>query len=167
MASDWFEIYNTSNDTVNIPASTYFCTDDPLIKSKFILPALSIQPNSFQMIWCDSKDTVVEDVHTNFNLKSSGEFIGLYYLNGVDTTTIDEHYFGAQVVGQSEGRYKDGEEKYSSVRFSIVDIYGREVYSESVKNGTTAINISELSVGVYFGMLQCDENIRAVKFVKQ
>lgn len=112
VASDWFEIYNSSSDTVKIPASTYFCSDDQLNKSKYTLPALTIQPKGFQLIWCDSKDTVLEDVHSNFNLKSSGEFIGLYFLNGNDTTIIDEHSFGAQVVGQSEGRYRDGEDNW-------------------------------------------------------
>ena len=60
-----------------------------------------------------------------------------------------------------------GTEKYASAELSVFDIYGKEIISMPVKNGATEINVSELSAGVYFGMLQCDENIRAVKFVKQ
>ncbi|TSA51157.1 MAG: lamin tail domain-containing protein [Sphingobacteriales bacterium] len=73
---------------------------------------------------------------------------------GTGVSEIENNDFDLQLINSlsDDKVYAQiyGVEKYSSVKFSIVDIYGREVYSESVENGTTAINISELSVGVYF-----------------
>lgn len=56
-------------------------------------------------------------------------------------------------------------EKYSSVEFSVVDIYGREIISEFVKNGLTEIDVSALAAGIYFGVLHFNENSKAIRFV--
>ncbi len=112
VASDWFEIYNSSDSTVHFTPGKYFCTDDQTRKGKYALPDFSIPAKSFFTIWCDSDDTLVDDIHTNFNLKSSGEFIGLYEVKGSDTIVVDEKTFGAQVVGVSQGRFPDGENSW-------------------------------------------------------
>jgi secreted PhoX family phosphatase len=87
---DWIELYNTSSTSVNLKnlvlqagSATYqFANNDNI----------ALAPNGYLVIFCDGKDTVVNkggglyEVHTSFNISSSGETITLY---NTDRSVID------------------------------------------------------------------------------
>jgi len=110
--SDWIELYNPGNDTLHLVATNWVISDSiklgqndqyQFTKDTFILP------KKFLMIWCDSRDTVITEIHTPFNLSASGEAIGLFYKdNNGNYITIDSYTFGQQTSGKSSGRIPDG-----------------------------------------------------------
>ena len=107
---DWVELFNTSNDTVFL--SGHYLTDKPdnLTKWRFPESDIIIPPNDFLLVWCDNDDEQ-GDLHTNFKLSGSGEFIGLINPDGV--TVIDSISFGEQSADISFGRFPNGSENWS------------------------------------------------------
>jgi len=72
--SDWIELYNNSNKSVNLGG--YFLSDDPTNSKKWQFPANTvIAPKSYLLVWADKKDTKKKEIHTNFKLSSKKESI--------------------------------------------------------------------------------------------
>jgi len=79
---DWIELYNPNNYEVDL--YDYSLTDDKQDPIKWTFPDVSIKANSFLVIFCSGKDTIVGDeVHTNFNISSEGENLFLYDKNPI------------------------------------------------------------------------------------
>jgi len=72
---DWFEIYNTGNNTVNL--SDVYITDNFKRPFKFNLPNQILVPGDFVLVWAD-EDQSQGDLHCNFKLKAAGEEIALF-----------------------------------------------------------------------------------------
>lgn len=70
--SDWFELYNSGNNSVNL--SGYKITDDINNPDKWVFPSIDIMPDSFILVFCSGKDLINGSfLHTNFNIDSEGE----------------------------------------------------------------------------------------------
>ena len=108
-AEEWLELYNTSQQPLTVRANTWYVTDDSTKADKYALPAMTIPAKGFVVVWCDLLDIVNNgNVHTNFKLSSTGEFVGIGYKQGSNTRWIDKHPFTAQSAGTSEGKKPDG-----------------------------------------------------------
>ncbi|MDB5284672.1 MAG: hypothetical protein JWO06_3747, partial [Bacteroidota bacterium] len=109
IASDWVELYNTGDSAVNFTAHSYYITDDSTKPDKFVINKLSIPGKGFLVVFCDDSATILTQIHTNFSLSKSGEFIGIYKKdqagNFIPSTV---HPFGPQSSNISEGRTPDG-----------------------------------------------------------
>lgn len=110
MASDWIEIYNTSNKNILVKKGELFITDDfGNKKDKYAFPQMTIGPKAYILVWCDNRDTVKTQIHTNFSLSSNGESLGLVSKINGNISDIDFYDYGVKVVDdQSEGRLPDG-----------------------------------------------------------
>ncbi len=109
---DWVEIYNASNEPINI--SGMYITDDLTDPTAWQIPDTSadlttISPKGFLIIWCD-KESEEGVLHAEIKLKSSGEQIGLFASDGV--TAIDTLSFGEQTTDVSYGRLPDGSDTW-------------------------------------------------------
>ena len=67
--SDWIELYNNSNITVNL--SDYFLSDDENDLTKWSIPSIDLQAYSSIVFYCSSKNVTVtianqDYYHTNF-----------------------------------------------------------------------------------------------------
>jgi hypothetical protein len=107
--SDWFELFNPGPQPVDL--SGYSLSDDPTNTAKCRIPAgTMIGSSGFLVVWAD-QDTQQNgqnaDLHVNFKLSQTGEFIGLYTPAGA---LVDSVSFGAQTVDASQGRWPDGQE---------------------------------------------------------
>lgn len=108
-ATDWFELYNPDTVPFVMQAGKWFFSDNADAPTEFPLQtALTLPAHGFVVICCDSRDTTAAQVHTNFNLSSSGESVLLHYNDGNASLTIDSHAFPAQTPGHSSGRIPDG-----------------------------------------------------------
>ena len=102
---DWFELHNTSS--LPVALGGLFLTDNLADKRQSQIEPLSFIGTgaaAFLRFVADGKPDSGPD-HVNFNLKKSGEAIGLFspagdLINGIN--------FGAQVTGVSQGRIPDG-----------------------------------------------------------
>lgn len=99
---DWIELYNNTASPINLTG--YFLSDKLTNLTKWTFPNVTIQPNSFLIVWADENGSQ-SGLHANFKLSSSGEAI---YLCSPDTLMIDQIIFGQQQTDISMGRYPNG-----------------------------------------------------------
>lgn len=85
--SDWIELYNASDTTVNL--SGYGLSDDSNNLYKWILPNINLQAGGYLLVWSSSKNrnNPFAPLHTNFSISSGGEKITLINPEG---NLIDE-----------------------------------------------------------------------------
>ncbi len=70
--SDWIELYNKSNNPVNLFA--YSLSDDATSPDKWTFPNIHIPADSFLIIFASGKDRLdTNELHTNFKINKSGE----------------------------------------------------------------------------------------------
>ncbi|MBC8385641.1 MAG: CotH kinase family protein, partial [Candidatus Cloacimonetes bacterium] len=99
---DWIEVYNDNVEPINMEG--LFLSDDPSIPDKWQFPDIEIPAKDFIIIWADNEvDQGI--LHTNFNLSASGEYIGLYEMDGI--VPIDSLSFDAQETDISYGKNID------------------------------------------------------------
>ena len=98
--SDWIELHNPTDTP--IPLAGYTLTDDPDEPTKWALPAATLSPGDFLVIWASGIDQVAPGGwHMSFRLSRGGEYVGLFDPGG---QVVDEVTFGAQVADVSLGR---------------------------------------------------------------
>ncbi len=102
---DWLEIYNPGPDAVEMLG--LYLTDDLTNTVQWSFPDVTLEAGGFMLVWCDS-DPEEGDLHTNFKLSGSGEYIGLYGRLAAGNEVIDSYTFGVQTTDVSEGRETDG-----------------------------------------------------------
>ncbi len=98
--SDWIELHNPTATPISLLG--YTLTDDPDEPDKWSLPAATLAPGDFRVVWTSGVDQVTpEGWHTSFRLSRGGEYVGLFGPNGV---LVDAVAFGAQETDVSLGR---------------------------------------------------------------
>ncbi len=116
-SSDWIEIYNNSDESINLSGCTI--TDESDEPYQWIFPDVEIPSKSYFLLWTSGKNRKNEDVlHTNFKLDADGESIGLYLPDG---NIADSLTFGAQQRDISQGRWPDGEDSFYFLRNQHLD----------------------------------------------
>jgi hypothetical protein len=80
--SDWIEIQNTGETTVNLKG--YFLTDNPQVLTKWKFPDVKLDAGKFLIVFASEKNRIdpAKKLHTNFKLSGSGEFLALVSTNG-------------------------------------------------------------------------------------
>jgi hypothetical protein len=104
---DWIEIHNATGNPIDIGGMYLSDNPDNPFGSRIPddVPAeTTIPANGFIVLWADESGSQ-GPLHLNFRLGSTGETIGLYYIDG---RTLDTRTFGAQLENKSEGRSVDG-----------------------------------------------------------
>ncbi|MBK7359555.1 MAG: CotH kinase family protein [Saprospiraceae bacterium] len=100
---DWIELFNKSNDTVDI--SNWILTDNSTNLDKFRFPAgTKILPQSYLIIWAD-EDGKQTGMHANFKLSASGEEL---YLLDSNATQVDKIIYYEQIQDLSYARNPNG-----------------------------------------------------------
>ncbi len=98
--ADWIELHNPADTPVSLIG--YTLTDDPADPAKWSLPASTLAPGAFLLVWASGADQVTpEGWHTSFRLSRGGEYVGLF---GPDGQVVDEVAFGPQLANVSLGR---------------------------------------------------------------
>lgn len=69
---DWIEIFNPSNESINL--SGYYLSDDEEDTQKWVFPDIDLSPSQYLIVFASGKDVLFsEEIHTNFKIKQSGE----------------------------------------------------------------------------------------------
>ena len=101
--SDWIELYNDTNKTINLKG--FYLSDDWKNLKKWRFPSVKLNPHSYLLIWADGKDVKSKALHTNFKLsKKSASVI----LSDKDANVIDSIAYPKQSYDISYGRGEDG-----------------------------------------------------------
>lgn len=124
--SDWLELYNTTDRTLNL-AGLYLSddADEPL---KFRLPAFAddvidvsdnplyggqqtastlIEPHGYRIVWCDKLEPLTQ-LHADFKLSADS---ALVLLTAADQSWTDTLAYVAHDASHTVGRYPDGAEQ--------------------------------------------------------
>jgi hypothetical protein len=100
---DWIELYNKTNQVVNIGG--YYLTDNLANLDKWEIPAgTTIAPNGYLTFWAD-EDSSQGWNHCNFKLSASGEFV--YLLNN-NMEVVDSVNFGILPSDTAYARIPNG-----------------------------------------------------------
>jgi len=80
--SDWVELYNTGRSEVDLQG--WYLTDDMEFPIRWGFPKVSIKPKGYLLVFLSGKNKEYEgrEIHTNFKVKKSGEFLGLVLPDG-------------------------------------------------------------------------------------
>ena len=100
---DWIEIYNPGNSAVDLAG--WHLTDDSNDLTKWTFPELALEPAQSLVVFASDKNRKVSgaELHTNFKLATSGEYLGIIRPDGV---TVEQDYGSAypiQVTNVSYG----------------------------------------------------------------
>lgn len=101
--SDWVELYNNSNESINLGG--YFLSDDLGNATKWAFPDVEIESQGFYLIWC-SGEPANGDNHASFKLSAGGEDVALFNDN---EELVDGLSFGPQTADISYGRETDAD----------------------------------------------------------
>ena len=99
--SDWIEIFNSGTTSANLAG--WRLTNDSGDLSKWIFPAVTLDPNGFIVVFASSKNRVnpIQPLHTNFKLSAGGGYLGLVRPDG--TISSDFNPYPAQYTDKSYG----------------------------------------------------------------
>jgi hypothetical protein len=79
--SDWIELYNDQNSTIDI--SGYHLSDSKKNPTKWKFPEnTTLKPYSYILVWADGQNIKKDALHTNFKLSQKGERVILSDKNG-------------------------------------------------------------------------------------
>ena len=101
--SDWIEIYNPDSTPADL--SGWHLTDDASALGKWTFPSgTTIAPGGFLVVFASGKDRAVagQELHTNFSLGASGDYLGLVQPGGTVTSQFSP-LFPPQKDGFSYG----------------------------------------------------------------
>jgi hypothetical protein len=110
--NDWIELYNASDQPINVAG--LYVTDDLSNPFKYRLPLYDlsstvIPAEGFLLLWADG-ETEEGVLHLGFRLDQAGESIGLVQSNEGSAWFLDSLSYGNQDINRSYGRYPDGSE---------------------------------------------------------
>ncbi len=89
--SDWIELHNNTNNTMNIGG--LYLSDNQDKPTKWQIPSgTSIAANQYLLVWADKKDIKKNALHTNFKLSQKGETVSLSDSHGklLDSLTYQD-----------------------------------------------------------------------------
>ncbi|MCC6600707.1 MAG: CotH kinase family protein [Crocinitomicaceae bacterium] len=102
--SDWIELYNASGFTIDL--SGYYLSDEDDNPAKWQLPAVTLSPDEYFIIWCDGEQNEGMD-HCNFKLPSEGG--ETVTLSNSLLEAVDLIFVPALEADNSYARYPNGD----------------------------------------------------------
>ena len=99
-ASDWIEIYNDTNNAVDL-AEGFYLTDDVDNTKRWKFPdvaASHLDPKQYLVVFASGRNEVDRDgqLHTNFKLSRSGEYLALVREAGDEINILSEYDYPEQ-----------------------------------------------------------------------
>ncbi len=75
--SDWIELYNATDEVIDLTG--WYLTDDEFNKTKWQFPSIIFPKNSYIVLFASEKNRInpSKNLHTNFKLSGSGEYLGI------------------------------------------------------------------------------------------
>ncbi|MCB0037579.1 MAG: CotH kinase family protein, partial [Anaerolineales bacterium] len=110
--SDWIELRNSGGAPVSL--DSWYLTDDPLDLTKWQLPNLSLAADEYLVIFASGKNRLGAELHTNFSLKATGEYLALVAADGSTIISEFNPSFPAQQNDISYGVIQPGITGYLS-----------------------------------------------------
>src|SRR6266850_1080445 len=90
--SDWIELYNTSSTNVNLAG--WSLTQDPTHAARWLFPGTNLTAKGFLVVFATGTNRAVvgAELHVDFKLKASGDYLALLRPNGSVATEFSPAY---------------------------------------------------------------------------
>ncbi len=100
---DWIEIHNAGTDKVSLEG--WYLTDSSVNLTRWPFPAVSLAADAYLVVFASGKDRrdPAGELHTNFKLSGSGEYLGLVRPDGVTVVSEFSPAYPAQAPDVSYG----------------------------------------------------------------
>ncbi len=100
---DWIEIYNAGTEIANLEG--WYLTDKASNLTKWRFPSVILYPDTYLIVFASQKDRRVpgHELHTNFKLSRSGEYLALVRPDGQTVVSAFEPMYPIQVPDVSYG----------------------------------------------------------------
>ena len=98
-SSDWVELHNDGGSAVDLGG--WHLTDDAAELDKWTFPSVTISAGGYLVVFASNKDLKTGELHTNFTLKKTGEYLALVKPDG--STVAHEYSYLTQVSDISYG----------------------------------------------------------------
>jgi len=99
---DWVELFNNSNESINLGG--YYLSDDASEPDLWAFPDTTITAGGYLIVWAD-KDLDQVGLHADLKLSASGETI---VLSDANLNLLDQVSFGQQKPDTTTGRFANG-----------------------------------------------------------
>jgi len=136
---DWVEIYNASDEAINLEG--FFLSDNDGNETKFVFPDFELAADDVVVVWCDDQPEQ-GDFHASFRLSAAGEEVGLY---DPDTLTLDYVRYGSVPDDIAVGRFPNGRGPFSVLIPTFDQINTNSVQPGLVINEYQSVNESTAS----------------------
>jgi hypothetical protein len=111
---DWIEIYNRGTTAADLAG--WSLSDEPEVPSRWVFPARVLPAGQYLVVFASGKDRKntagTNRLHTNFQLSSGGEFLGLYNADSPRVLVSSFTGFPEQRNDHSFGPDPDGNLRY-------------------------------------------------------
>ena len=143
--SDWLEVHNPHSVPVNVDG--WYLTDDASFLTKWEFPDVTIAVDDQLVVFASDKDRrdPLSELHTNFKLKSGGEYLALVEPDGISVAFEYAPSYPAQIADTSYGLSHDG----SSTGFFALPTPGAPNLIDPISTDTDGIVISEIMYHPY------------------
>ena len=128
---DWVELYNGGVNPINL--SGFYLSDNENILNKWTFPNVTIQPDDYLIIWCDTAGTSQTGLHTTYRLSADQEEV---YLSDPTGVLIDAVHFVNMPTDLSYARVPNGngvfvhqEATYNAPNSIISSLFDIDSYS--------------------------------------
>ncbi len=143
--SDWFELYNPTDEAVNL--SGFSLTDDEAQGARYIFPGVEIAPGGYLLIFASGRDVRSADapyLHTPFKLKG-GETLLLTDAAGqtIDYANVPDMPSNVS-VGRSAADMNSWEEFQEPTPGFENSAAGRQAYLDSLNSTVEGLSINEI-----------------------
>ncbi|MEQ8238747.1 MAG: CotH kinase family protein [Cyclobacteriaceae bacterium] len=90
--SDWIEIHNAGSASVSLLG--WYVTDNASVLTKWKFPEVTLAAGGYIVVFASEKkrSSATGNLHTNFKLSGSGEFLALIKPDGITSTTLFDEY---------------------------------------------------------------------------
>ena len=133
---DWIEIYNGSDEPINMEG--IFLSDNHGNRTKYVFPDFVLPAGEVVTVWCDDQPEQ-GPFHAPFRLSASGEEVGLY---NQDTISLDYVRYGSIPDNISIGRFPNGQGAFNILIPTFSSINTNSVQSGLVINEYQSANES-------------------------
>lgn len=111
--SDWIELYNVTDSVLTVSKNEWFLSDDENDPKKFPLPQMTIEPHGFVLVWCDGRNSIDGNIHTNFKISADNEIMSLYHQDELRDQILCEKNLKKKF---SFGRESDGTSAWVEIK---------------------------------------------------
>jgi len=109
--SDWIEIHNAGTTTVGLEG--WYLTDSASNLTKWRFPAITLESDGYLVVFASGKDRrePAGELHANFKLSGSGEYLGLVRPDGVSVVSEFAPVYPVQAADVSYGVVEAGSQQ--------------------------------------------------------